>query len=164
MKLGSYINRRDWLIYNYSLLDLDPNSLLVLLEIDLLNVENRPYNEADLALKCGFDQSQLNDVLNKLINSKILKIEMLSNRIKLDIDAIFDPERLEVKHELLEQFEYDFGRPLTSHECQSLNNLYLTYDYNTIMYGLKQAILNNKLNMKYIEVVCYEINKERNNL
>ena len=164
MKLMPFINRRDWLIYHYSLLGLKPDSLLVLLEIDFLNQENRPYNEADLALKCSMEQSDLNLILNDLINNKILKIEMVNGRIKLDIDAIFDTDKLEVKHELLSQFEQDFGRPFTSHECQDLNRLYLNYDFNTIMYGLKQAILNNKLNMKYIEAVCYEINKERNNL
>lgn len=150
-----YVNRRAWLLDQFEALNLTHEQLVILLVIDLANETNQSIDMEYLQKKTKLSSQDLDRTLHELMESQIVKIETQNQHIHFNIDGIFGNNNPyeDVQHDLLNRFESEFGRPLSQQELLALNNLSKQYDENLIIYGLRQAILNNKLSMNYVDKV-----------
>lgn len=152
-----YIHRRDWILDHYNQLRLRPETFLIVSFIDYANQNGLPLTNAWLAEKTNMKMEVLDQAISELIALKILKIETNRDQIDFNIDSIFsmsNPYEF-VAPDLLERFEAEFARPLSQNEMVRLNELRSKYPENAIIYGLKEAFVNGKLSMSYIEKVVH---------
>lgn len=150
---NTYIHRRDWLIEHFERLDVSHEELVVLLMIDLLNQGQNKWGPKELMSKTKQSKEQLDTYLQTLSSKKMLKLETIDSRISFNIDGVFNkinPFEQSEQHDLLTSFEREFGRPLSRQELVTLNDMKQKYDQQVIIYGLRQAIVNNRLSMNYI--------------
>lgn len=150
-----YINRRDWLVDQFEHLDLNLEELVCLLMIDSLNQNHTAITPPILQKKLKLEGSKLDEILHRLMNKKVLLIETSKQSIQFNIDAIFTQQNPfeDIKHSLVSTFEKEFGRPLSSVEMMKLNDLSHQFEDSLIIYGLREAIINQKLSMNYVEKV-----------
>lgn len=157
-----YFHRRDWLIENYKKLEITERELVTLLKIDLLNQKQENITMDYLCDELNLKTNELNIVIQTLSDKKLLNIKYNRKKIIFNIDSVFKKESKssESIHPLVELIEDSFGRPLSQNELSSLNNLHQQFDYDVIIYGIRQCIIQNKLSFKYLEKVVYNASNE----
>lgn len=151
-----YFNRRDWLLHHFSKLKIDANQFLILCIIDSANQSNIEITHDYLVSNTNLSLSQVDKHIQKLIELKYLKIKPYKKKIEFNIDGVFrkDFEDTENESKLLHLFEDSFGRLLSQQELLTLSNLQAQVDYDTIIYALRQSIIQSKLSMSYVEKVA----------
>lgn len=150
-----YIHRRDWILDHYPQLRLNPETLLLVLLIDYANQSKLEVTNQWLLTQTKMKPEILDANISSLVDLKILKIESNRKRIIFNIDAIFtmaNPYEY-VTEDLLKRFEAEFGRPLSQNEMVKLNDLKANHPESLIIFALKEAFVQGKLSMTYIERV-----------
>lgn len=149
----AHINRRDWIIDHFHELDISHEEMAILLMIDLLNQQQEIINPQKLSQKLKLSEKKCDSLLHTLMSKKMVEIQTNNHEITLSIDGIFalSSPYDHLNHDLLNAFEKEFGRPLSANEMMTLNNLKKNYNEKLIIYGLREAIINQKLSMNYIE-------------
>lgn len=116
--------------------------------------------------KLGFDEEKAVSVFSNLINKKY--IEMIVSNVngniieQISLDPLFDRLVLNKKTEdnssdIYALFENELGRTLSSFEYDLINNwLSKGIGEDMIRDALKEAILNNVRNFKYIDKIIYD--------
>lgn len=116
--------------------------------------------------KLGFDEDKAVSVFSSLINKKY--IEMIVSNVngniieQISLDPLFDRLILNKKTEdnntdIYALFENELGRTLSSFEYDLINNwINKGVREDMIRDALKEAILNNVRNFKYIDKIIYE--------
>ena len=116
--------------------------------------------------KLGFDEDKAVSVFSSLINKKY--IEMIVSNVngniieQISLDPLFDRLILNKKTEdnntdIYALFENELGRTLSSFEYDLINNwINKGVSEDMIRDALKEAILNNVRNFKYIDKIIYE--------
>lgn len=116
--------------------------------------------------KLGFDEEKAVSVFSSLINKKY--IEMIVSNVngniieQISLDPLFDRLVLNKKTEdnssdIYALFENELGRTLSSFEYDLINNwLSKGISEEMIRDALKEAILNNVRNFKYIDKIIYD--------
>lgn len=116
--------------------------------------------------KLGFDEEKAVSVFSNLINKKY--IEMIVSNVngniieQISLDPLFDRLVLNKKTEdnssdIYALFENELGRTLSSFEYDLINNwLSKGISEEMIRDALKEAILNNVRNFKYIDKIIYD--------
>ncbi len=152
-----YLHRRDWILDHYHQLRLNPETLLIVLLIDYANQNKTVLTNQWLAKQSKMTSEALDEAISELVELQILKIETSRNEIIFNIDAIFsmsNPYEY-VDEGLLKRFEAEFGRPLSQNELARLNELQSKHPEDIIIYALKEAFVQGKLSMTYIERVIH---------
>lgn len=156
-----YFNRRDWLIQYYHRLNINANQLLLLLTIDAQNQLNNDITHDSLKILLNCTQQQIDKDMQVLIEKNYLKIKPYKKKIDFNIDAVFKKEFEETQdgNELLLLFEDSFGRLLSQQELLVLTRLKESVEPDKILYALRQAMINSKLSMSYVEKVALSESK-----
>lgn len=151
-----YFKRRDWILENFSKLNINCQEFLILMLIDAANESNIEITNDYLKGKSNLSMTQINKVIESLATKKYLKIKSVRKRIDFNIDGIFIEELAtsDNSHEILKLVEDSFGRLLSQQELQSLISLTKKVEYETLIYAVRQAVINNKLSMNYLEKVA----------
>jgi len=157
----NYVSRRDWILENIARLHLSPLEALVLLEIDYNNA-NRTVNTMDiLAQQIGVEPSEIDDVISSLDRQGYLEITTKNRRVVFDISGLFEEHNgVDLTRDLFDTFEGEFGRTLSQKETMQLADMQKDYDKTTVLKALREAVIQNKLNMNYIERI---LNNWKNN-
>ena len=157
----NYVSRRDWILENIARLNLSPLEALVLLEIDYNNA-NRTVNTMDiLAQQIGVEPSEIDDVISSLDRQGYLEITTKNRRVVFDISGLFEEHNgVDLTRDLFDTFEGEFGRTLSQKETMQLADMQKDYDKTTVLKALREAVIQNKLNMNYIERI---LNNWKNN-
>ena len=119
--------------------------------------------------KLGFDEEKAVEVFSSLMNKKYIEMEVsnvngnVEERINLDplLDRLILNKKTEDKStDIYALFESELGRTLSSFEYDMINNwLNKGVSEEMITDALKEAILNNVRNFKYIDKIIYEWSK-----
>lgn len=152
-----YIHRRDWILDHYNQLRLTPETFLIVSLIDYANQNQLPVTNDWLAQKSKMKPEALDQAISQLLALKILKVETTRESVEFNIEAIFsmsNPYEF-VTQDLLERFEAEFARPLSQNELSRLNKLRSNYPEKSVIFGLKEAFVQGKLSMSYIEKVVH---------
>ena len=125
-------------------------------------------NTDDIKDKLGFDEDKVVSTFSSLLNKKLIEMDV-SNKNgevieKIKLDVLYDKLALSTKEEkttdIYNVFERELGRTLSSYEFELINKwLEQGNSEETIKEALKEAILNNVRNFKYIDKILYEWSK-----
>lgn len=123
----------------------------------------------DIKNKLGFDDEKAFNTFSSLLNKKYIEM-IVDNKNgevieSVKLDPLYDRLALNKKTEskstdIFALFESELGRTLSSFEYELINKwLDSGVSENTIKEALKEAILNNVRNFKYIDKIIYEWSK-----
>lgn len=119
--------------------------------------------------RLGFDEEKAVNVFSSLINKKY--IEMVVSNVNGNVVEVVNIEPLldrlvlnkrteDINTDIYAVFESELGRTLSSFEYEMINDwLNKGTSEDTIKEALKEAILNNVRNFRYIDKIIYEWNR-----
>lgn len=123
-------------------------------------------NSNSIKEKLGFDDDKINNTFSSLLDKKYIELDVsevngeMVEHIKLDplYDRLALNRRTESNEtDIYSLFEREFGRMLSSFEYEIINKwIEDGVSEDTIKKALKEAILNNVRNFKYIDKIIYE--------
>lgn len=128
-------------------------------------------NTDDIKEKLGFDEEKIFNTFTSLINKKYIEMVVTNNNgeviEQIKLDPLYDRLVLNKKTDKVESkdiytmFESELGRTLSSFEYEMINKwLEKGVEEETIKKALKEAVLNNVRNFKYIDKIIYEWTKK----
>lgn len=128
-------------------------------------------NTDDIKEKLGFDEEKIFNTFTSLINKKYIEMVVTNNNgeviEQIKLDSLYDRLALNKKTDKIESkdiytmFESELGRTLSSFEYEMINKwLEKGVEEETIKKALKEAVLNNVRNFKYIDKIIYEWTKK----
>ena len=139
--------------------------LLVLYFINVTDV----LNTDDIKEKLGFDEEKAVNTFSSLLNKKYIEMNVTNKNgeviERISLDPLFDRLALNKstdnnKTDIYALFERELGRTLSSFEYEMINKWKENGISEDIIKGaLKEAILNNVRNFKYIDKIVYEWSK-----
>ena len=141
--------------------------LLVLYFINISSL----LNTDDIKEKLGFDDEKIFNTITSLINKKYIEMVVTNNNgeviEQIKLDPLYDRLALNKKTENVDSkdiyamFESELGRTLSSFEYEMINKwIEKGVEEETIKNALKEAVLNNVRNFKYIDKIIYEWTKK----
>ena len=141
--------------------------LLVLYFINISSL----LNTDDIKEKLGFDDEKIFNTFTSLINKKYIEMVVTNNNgeviEQIKLDPLYDRLSLNKKTENVDSkdiyamFESELGRTLSSFEYEMINKwIEKGVEEETIKNALKEAVLNNVRNFKYIDKIIYEWTKK----
>ena len=141
--------------------------LLVLYFINISSL----LNTDDIKEKLGFDDEKIFNTFTSLINKKYIEMVVTNNNgeviEQIKLDPLYDRLDLNKKTENVDSkdiyamFESELGRTLSSFEYEMINKwIEKGVEEETIKNALKEAVLNNVRNFKYIDKIIYEWTKK----
>ena len=141
--------------------------LLVLYFINISSL----LNTDDITEKLGFDDEKIFNTFTSLINKKYIEMVVTNNNGEviehIKLDPLYDRLALNKKTENVDSkdiyamFESELGRTLSSFEYEMINKwIEKGVEEETIKNALKEAVLNNVRNFKYIDKIIYEWTKK----
>ena len=123
----------------------------------------------DIKNKLGFSEEKVFNTFNSLIDKKYIEMIVTNSNgsviEKISLNPLYDRLALNKKVENNETdiyalFERELGRTLSSFEYELINKwLENGVEETTIKEALKEAILNNVRNFKYIDKIIYDWSK-----
>lgn len=163
------------LLTSYKSLGLNEQEVIVILQIyRFIQFKNEFPTPAELAQYVTITEQQCLEILKKLIQKNLLTIEERNNEYDqfseaYNLDVLWErlySQREEVEEENIGEifilFEQEFGRPLSPFEIETINT-WLDVDLmkpELIKAALREAVLMNKLNFKYIDRILREWNRK----
>lgn len=157
-----FINRRNWILDHLDELSVSAEETLVLLLIDFTNEYQISVSHQVLAKKLKKSDDEIDDILSRLSAKGFLNLELRDGRIIFEIDGIFEGEQekpIAMDTSLFDQYETEFGRPLSQMEMQRLAEWTNTYHQKMIIYALREALTYDKKSFDYIERILIEWKK-----
>lgn len=141
--------------------------LLVLYFINISSL----LNTGDIKEKLGFDDEKIFNTFTSLINKKYIEMVVTNSNgeviEQIKLDPLYDRLALNKKTENVDSkdiyamFESELGRTLSSFEYEMINKwIEKGVEEETIKNALKEAVLNNVRNFKYIDKIIYEWTKK----
>lgn len=157
-----YVNRRDWVLENLGGLKLSPKQVVVVLMIDYHNSLSRPIDMPTFAKSCAMELNEVDEILESLVQSGLLKIKAQRDNVSFNLDALFSGGLLYeyVDEDIFEVFESEFGRLLSQNELMILNEWLSIYTQDEILEALRQALIYQKASMQYINAILAQKRQE----
>ena len=155
------------IIKNINHLDINLDEFLLLLYF--INVSCN-LNKEDIKEKLGFNEDKAVSTFSSLVNKKYIEMVVTNKNGEVIEQISLDPfyDRLLLNSEtksnnstdIYSLFERELGRTLSSFEYELINKwLENGVSEEMIKEALKEAILNNVRNFKYIDKIIYEWTK-----
>lgn len=152
-----YINKIYWIIDQLENLKLTSEEALLVLLIQYLNESQKPIDYHLLASKMKVDVEHIDELLSGLMEKAYLEVIVSNQKIEFNLEGVFEEEVKDnsFNESLFEQFQSEFGRPLSSVELQRLSEWIEQYDLKLITYALREAVAYDHLNFNYIDRILY---------
>ena len=155
------------IIKNINHLDITLDEFLLVLYF--INVSCN-LNTEDIKEKLGFDEEKIVNTFTNLVNKKYIEMVVTNNNgevlEQIKLDPFYDRLLLNSdtdntsENDIYQLFERELGRTLSSFEYELINKwIEKGVSEETIKEALKEAILNNVRNFKYIDKIIYEWSK-----
>lgn len=155
------------IIKNINHLDINLDEFLLLLYF--INISCN-LNSEDIKEKLGFNDDKIVNTFSSLVNKKYIEMVVTNKNGEVIEQISLDPfyDRLLLNSEtksdnssdIYSLFERELGRTLSSFEYELINKwLESGVSEETIKEALKEAILNNVRNFKYIDKIIYDWSK-----
>lgn len=163
-------------------LEIDGDEMVLLLY--LLSQISQGQSAEDISRtskQLGWSSYKVKELLNQLMNKNYLEIELVPNsdgkqsdhytlrplfealdEINYKAVDTIEPAAAKNAGSIVNNFEQEFGRPLTQIELETINNwLYKdNYDEELVYIALRQAVLNQALSLRYIDKILLNWDKK----
>ena len=173
LKIRDYVVP-SYLIKNYKKLSLSSDNVIFL--IYLIN-QSTPIvcDYQKFANDLNIDLSKVMNIINELIESKFIEINIMKNKDSkleeyINLDLFYNKvflQLIDVKEEvksssnIYSKFENELGRQLSPIEYELINEwLESNYKEEIILAALKEAVFNGVNNFRYIDRILLEWNKK----
>ena len=159
-----YFSRRDWILENINRLEISPLQALILILIDYYNEGRQVVTMELLASQTHASIEEIDSAIDDLCRKDYVLISTKNRKVFFDISGIFeDKPKLEVSRDLFETFEREFGRPLSQKETMTVSEWKTKYDDRVVVKALREAVIQEKLNMNYIDRILDNWSKNGKN-
>ncbi len=170
------------LFRTYRQIGLDEKELILLLQILSFYKEGNEFPTPEqLSERMTITSSECSTILGKLVQHQLISIEegVSKDGIRFEkyslaplwarlIDEMTKQSKQEkinetfvAEKDLYTLFEHEFGRPLSPMECENLA-MWIDVDHHEPMIiraALREAVISNKLNFRYIDRILFEWKK-----
>lgn len=154
-----YFNRKNWILEENYRLDLTALETLVLLNIEHFNEFNLAIDLNQLSNACNTSTNEIDKAITQLIYNGYLKIEMTQDNVVYNTDGLYDKVThidQEVTSDILEIFEGEFKRPLSTNEIDKINYWLSQLDHAFLIHALREAVIYRKVSFPYIERILLD--------
>lgn len=151
-----YLDHKVWILDHLQSLHLEPKEVLVLLLIDYYNDMNKTIHHESIADKLHIDVEEVENLFVSLADKGYLNIAYKDGGLHFDIEGVYKQEQKKVQgfhRSLVEEFEVEFKRTLSSMEMERILQLASTYDERMVICALNEAAVYEKRNLNYIESI-----------
>lgn len=151
-----YLDRRTWLLDHLQELNVDCKEILVLLLIDYGNQVHANITHEWIREKIKLEIEEIEEIFMSLSDKGYLDIGLNEGNLEFDISGVFEVKDTNdevLQRSLLEVFESEFRRTLSSSEMQRIINLSSKYDERRVRCALNEAVVYQKVNLNYIESI-----------
>lgn len=151
------------LLYRYKDLELEDKELIVI--IYLLNMVNSLYNPKKISEHLKMELKEVLVIMSNLSEKGILKTEMIQRNNKkfevVNLDQLYNKiafmlinEKDSINTSIYAKFENEFGRSLASTELDLIDSWRKQgINDEVIEEALKEAVINNVNNLKYVDTI-----------
>ncbi len=150
----SFINRTNWLLDNLANLNLTVEESLLVLMISYLNDQKEEITVEILVKKTAMSSKVVDATLGKLFAKHYVKVKPEGVNLRFDLDGIFEAEIAQEEdpmlRPILDSFEDEFKRLLTTNEIMSISDLIGKYEHRLIIYALREASFFKVSNVAYV--------------
>lgn len=150
-----YFDRRSWILDHMDVLHIDHKEALVLLLVDFYNEQHIPIDHDHIKEKLKISAEDVEAIFMSLSEKGYLEIEFKNNVLTFNIEGVYvgrtDDIEQTISRSLLEEFEMEFKRTLSSFEMQRILDLADAYDARMVICALNEAAVNEKRSLDYIE-------------
>ncbi len=157
-----FIDRRNWILDHLNELSINSDETLILLLIDFMNEYQIGVSHQVLAAKLKKTDDEIDDLLSRLSAKGFLNLELRDGKVMFEIDGVFEGNQekaVSFDISMFDQFETEFGRPLSQMEMERLAQWSEIYHQKLIVYALREALTYDKKSFDYIERILIEWKK-----
>lgn len=152
------------LFKNYRKLNISDSEIIIL--IYLLN-SDISFNPKQISKDLGFQLNETMELINSLVEKGLLKIDIVNKKVReeiINLDELYkklsflivNGEDQEVKNNIYDKFEKEFGRTLSPMEYETIKNWQDQYSDELIILALKEAVFNGVNNLRYIDKIIHD--------
>lgn len=168
---NNIINKQQFLINNYNLIDLDEVELVIVLLIQNMLDINELVTTQALEQKMSIANEKIEKHLGRLIEKNLISFDNYSSRNTIDTSMVFNKiidkiiennldkendDKLASQGNLINVFEKEFKRKLSPIEIETIKEWSTTFNNELVVYALKESVMYGVLNLKYIEKIIVE--------
>ena len=151
-----YVDRRTWIIDHLQDLILEPKEILVVLLIDFFNQQHISIDHELISEKLKISVDEVEDIFTELSDKGYLTLDYANGslifRFRWHLSSgVPSMSCTAIDRSLLEQFEMEFARPLSSTEMQRIIDMASMYDERRVICALNEAVCNEACDLNYIE-------------
>lgn len=150
-----YINLSDWILDHINQLDLDAQEVLVLLQLEYAIRTSSHVDPKILASQCNFSIKDFDRNLTSLIQKGYIKVNITEATVSYELQNIVQDQQIVNQKtestDVLDLFEREFKRPLSSNEIHKLNDWLMKVDHGFLVHALREAVIYQKVNFNYID-------------
>lgn len=159
------------LFENYKKLNITEQQLIVL--IYLVNNNHMEFNPKELSSILNISLNDVLSIINDLVTQGI--IELNTKKIRnlhtehISLDNLYkklgfiimnDKQEPSLNKNIFDNFEKEFGRPLTPIEFELINSWQNSVNEELILLALKEAVYNGAISIRYIDRIIYDWSKK----
>lgn len=154
----SYVNRRNWILQNFSELNVSVSEGMLLLMLDYMIEQRKTIDIKTLAAALNCDVNPVDQSLSLLISRGYVTVKTSSKKVEFDLDGLFESagkKSVTISGDVFDLVENEFGRPLSQKELELLNTWSRQFPDKLITYALREASIMGKLSMSYIDKILH---------
>ena len=151
-----YIDHKIWILDHLESLHLEDREALVLLLIDYYNDLHKTIHHEMIAEKLHIGVDEVEALFVTLADKGYLRIVYQNGALHFDIEGIYAQRQNQVQsvhRSLIEEFEMEFKRTLSTNEMERILQLSGRYDERMIVCALNEAAVYEKRSLNYIESI-----------
>lgn len=154
-----YFNKQVWILEHVQKFNLSALDCVVLQQLSLTLDHREEVTLVNLSQKCNVSIKQLDETLTKLIQKGWVAIDMDGPLVRYNLDGLYAQEKQSLNAEttdIVEIYEREFKRPLSTHEIEKINDWLMKVDHAFLIHALREAIIYRKVNMNYIDRILIQ--------
>lgn len=150
-----YINHTAYILDHLEELSLEPKEVLTLLLIEFYNAQGIVISDEMMAEKLRISEDDVEELFEALSDKGFLAIEFKNGDIYFNIAGIMDANASgeKINRSLIEEFEMEFKRALSSHEMSRIMELGDLYGEKRVLLALDEASVHDVRNINYVESI-----------
>ncbi len=160
-----FFDRRIWLLENLGTLNLSAEESVTVLELVHFNQIGRTISLDAVAKCCGLNSEIIDKALASLSRKGYLSIKVKGQDVFYNLDGLFEDKiSLTSDKDLIDLFQKEFKRTLSSTEIDKLNDWLSRMERAYLVHALREALIYNKVNFTYIDRILAQWQKDKTSI
>lgn len=153
-----YINHTAYILDHLEDLGLEQNEILVLLLIEFYNAQNIVVSDELISQKLKMSEEEVEEVFTSLSDKGFLSIMFKNGEVYFDISGVMGANGNggKVSRSLIEEFEMEFKRALSTYEMSRIIELGDMYGEKRVLLALDDASVREARSVNYVETILVD--------